>query len=63
MLLTNAEQTPTQYFIKLSNGQELGPYGSAEQARLSASTLPLREGEIPPQIVPRTAGGQQFLFG
>jgi hypothetical protein len=63
MLLTNSDQTETKYYVRLSSGQELGPYGSAEQARLSASTFPLREGEAPPQVIPKTAGGQQFLFG
>lgn len=63
MLLTNSTDSSVQYFIRLPNGQELGPYGSFQQASISAGTLPLKEGESPPQIFPKTIGGQQVLFG
>lgn len=59
MLLTNTN-TPVQYFIRLANGQEIGPYPSREQASLSVSTMPMSEGA---QILPRTTAGQQVLFG
>jgi hypothetical protein len=62
-MLLNSEQNVPQYFLRLSNGQELGPYASREMATASLATIPLREGEAPPQVIPRTAGGQQFLFG
>jgi len=63
MLLTNSDQAAVQFFVRLSSGQEIGPYGSAEQARISAATMPLSEGDTPPLIIPKTPGGAQVLFG
>jgi hypothetical protein len=52
-----------KYFIKLSNGNELGPYDSAELANISASTIPLKEGEVAPIVIPKPITNQQYLFG
>ena len=62
MQLNNSEPVSTQYFIRLANGQEIGPYASYDQASQSAATMPVIEGRGP-SIIPKTTGGQQVLFG
>lgn len=62
MLLNSSNASPTQYFIRIASGQEIGPYGSYELAQASAATMPVVEG-VGPVIFPKTAGGQQVLFG
>lgn len=63
-MLLNSNNTPaTQYFVRLANGTQLGPYTTREAASASAATIPLREDEPSPQIVPMLSNGQQFLFG
>jgi hypothetical protein len=62
MQLNNSGEATIQYYVRLSSGQEIGPYGSFAQATASAATMPMSEG-IAPQIVPRTTQGQQFLLG
>jgi len=62
MLLNSNDTTNVQYYIRLASGQEIGPYASYEQASMSASTMPMVEGSTP-VIFPKTAGGQQVLFG
>lgn len=62
MLLQNSGDTSFQYFIRIANGQEVGPFATFQQAQASAVTLPVIEG-VPPQVFPRTSSGQQFLLG
>ena len=61
MLLSSNETTKVQYYIRLASGQEIGPYSTYENALMSAATMPVTEGA--PTVFPRTAGGQQVLFG
>jgi hypothetical protein len=62
MLLNSTDATNVQYYIRLASGQEIGPYGSYEQASMSAATMPVVEG-VAPSVFPKTSGGQQVLFG
>lgn len=62
MILNSTSQT-TQYFIRTPSGQEIGPYQTEAQARLSLATMPIFEGGEQATIIPRAAGGAQVLFG
>jgi hypothetical protein len=61
MLLDSTQAV--QYFIRLPSGQEIGPYTSAEQARISLATMPVFEGGEQATVFPKTVGGAQVLFG
>ena len=62
MILTS--QAPqVLYFILTPTGQEIGPYQTEAQARMSLATMPIFEGGELATVIPKAAGGAQVLLG